>query len=341
MGWTDYLYGGGLFGGYGGYDQLSEEARRRANRQGLMTMGASIMGNAVGPFNQGFMRNISSALLAGRESFESMLDREAEIEARAQAKKKLAELEAERERQKAEEEDRRFHEWETKEGQRTQWMNTLIERTGKSFEELNALSDDALESLYSSALFPKPEKEPGAPEVRDFKDKTTRQWDPKSGSWKVLASAPADDEDETDDLEKLHRQFVKEYAAGLKGDVVTEEVIDPRGGSKIIRKPRVQTYEERLMMAERAWQAKMGLTAAPPSAPKATEAPAGSGAGLMSKWAADLSDPAPDIPASIKADIERELDERGYTGAQRIEAKRYAYENYRNSQKIRMLGNPG
>lgn len=257
MGWRDFL-GGGLFGGYGGYDQLSEEARQRANRRGLMTSGALIMGNSVGPDNMGFMKNISSALLAGREDFESVLEREAQLAAIAERKKKLEDLELEKIRMEEEEKEREFQEWQEKEALRTQRLHTVSSKTGKTVEELQALGEGSLGGLYEDILFPKAPKAPiekieGGRRVRVNPD----------GSEEFIGYLPPEPrqpkEADPDAEEKSREKWVTNYARGLLRDKEYEDFPDPEGGPpKRVAKPRFARYEDALIAAEDAWEAKFG-----------------------------------------------------------------------------------
>lgn len=256
MGWRDFL-GGGLFGGYGGYDQLSEEARQRANRRGLMTSGALIMGNSVGPENMGFMRNISSALLAGREDFESVLEREAQLAAIAERKKKLEDLELEKIRMEEEEKEREFQEWQEKEALRTQRLHTVSSKTGKTVEELQALGEGSLGGLYEDILFPKPEKKPykdivGGLEIMvhpDGSKEFIRDLTPPKGR-----EPKTPEEIEADNFAKRER-FIQGYVDDLARIADTEDKFDPSTGAKVgvIRTPRYTDLTEMRRLALEEW----------------------------------------------------------------------------------------
>lgn len=327
MAWNDWLYGGGLFGGYGSNDPTSEEARQRANRRGLLTTGALIMGNSVGPNNMGFARNISSALLAGRESFEETLDREARMEAEAERKRKILELEEEERRMKEEAEARRFAEFEMKEGKRTQQLNTLINRTGKSFEELSALDDGTLEGLYEQSLFPKPEKAPvvkieGGRRIRVMPD----------GSEVFIDYLPPEPRqpkepltpEELEDREfRARERWIQNYVSQLGQDKVSEDIIED-GKPKRVTRPRVATLEERRQMAEDAWYERQK--------PFYGVRGGGSSTGLAPKRENedqslfDSRGGGGPIPQSVRDEIERDLLQ--LPAAERAAARAFAYSKY-------------
>lgn len=257
MGWREFL-GGGLFGGYGGYDQLSEEARQRANRRGLMTSGALIMGNSVGPENMGFMRNISSALLAGREDFESVLEREAQLAAIAERKKKLEDLELEKIRMEEEEKERKFQEWQEAEALKTQRLHAVSLKTGKTFEELQAGSGKALEDAYDDIVYPKPEKKPykdivGGLEIMvhpDGSKEFIRDLTPPKGR-----EPKTPEEIEADNFAKRER-FIQTYVDDLARIAVTEDKFDPSTGAKVgvIRTPKYNDLTEMRRLALEEWE---------------------------------------------------------------------------------------
>lgn len=169
--WTDF----GL-----GFD---EEARRRAMKEALVDAGLTVMSRAGREGFAAFAPGAASFIDGYRQNLGRM-DQD-----RRQARED--ELEEEyRQARIADLDNRRLE----REGEETSKQAEIQSRK----EAIARIADDKvrgeLELRVGQPDFWKvydartaPPKEPKAPEVRNFEDGTTRQWDPVAGDWKVLA----------------------------------------------------------------------------------------------------------------------------------------------------------
>jgi hypothetical protein len=177
---------------------FDEEERRQAMRQALVEAGMAIMGRAptegFGAFGAG-----GTAFLGGyRSSLEDMdkrrrQQREDELEdqyrkERTESYKAATEDRLERGKERDEEKAARKADLDARKAAIAEIADDKV----RGELELRIAQPNFWE-VYDKRT--EPAKDKKAPEVRNFEDGTTREWDPMTGDWKVLARKPPERND--------------------------------------------------------------------------------------------------------------------------------------------------